>query len=334
MQSDSLKELSLLHEAVNQTSTDTEKQVKSVDLNLPLTIIAFLVNIGVVYYFKNLMIYWITTSYFFISIWSVFSAFKSLIPALRASGMEPLNEGYGKFGPKAMNYGYTWIFEVTVPLTKAIGLIFLITFVGLLLILMEKIQTPNSINVIYPLLVCTYYVLAMLFQGVATNFSRQGGFSKNYNFMTQIIKKKSIRIAIKVVTILFALIVVGIPVLALIFTFPLILPFSTDSYYLILVLFLQILLFFISGSFFSSLLVKKELNNSITNLSIISEEISNLKLNNDITEEKVEKLKEQYTSSKIYELKIEDFWVVHYYSLNMRKVYLSKLIESKDDTST
>lgn len=323
------KELTLLRDAITQTSEYTEKQLKGVDSNLPLTFITLLSSLGLTYYFKILAIYWIPTSFFLFSIWTIYSILKNSLPVLRKGKIEDLGKAYNKYGTRTMNYGYTWIFEAVVPLIKATGAIFFVTFVGLLLIAIGIIPTINTIHLVYPMIISLYFMLAVLLQGGAVQFSGEGGFYNSYVFLEPLIHRKGIKILFKAVSIIFNIVILCIPIVALIFTYPLLLPLNNESFYIVLVVFLQFVLLAISGSFFSALLVKKEFNNTITNLTIITDSINELILNKNITEEKVRELRQQYSSAKIYELKTTDFIVLNYYSLIMRKVYLETLIENK-----
>jgi len=330
MSANLLKDLSNLRDAITQTSAYTEKQLKSVDSNLPIAFITLLSSLGLAYYVKILAIYWIPTSFFLFSIWTIYCILKSSLPVMRKGKIEDLGKAYDKYGARTMNYGYTWIFEAVVPLIKATGVIFFVTFVGLILIATGVIATTNSIHIVYPTIVSLYPVSAILPQGSAVRFSREGGFHNSYVRLEPLMHRKGIKILFKAVSIIFNVVILCIPVLGLVFTFPLLLPLNNESFYIILVVFLQFVLLIVSGSFFSALLVKKELNNTITNLAIICDQISDLLLNKTVTKESVQKLKEQYNSAKIYELKVEDFKLLNYYSLIMRKGYLEKLIEGKN----
>ena len=323
------KELALLRDAATQTSEHTEKQLKSIDSNLPITLITLLANLGLTSYFKILAIYWIPTSFFLFSIWTIYSIFKNSLPVLRKGTIEDLGKAYDKYGSRTMNYGYKWIFEAALPLIKAIGVMFLVTFVGLLLIATGVIPTIDTIHLLYPMIISLCFILSVLPQGGAARFSGEGGFYNSYTSLEPIMHRKIVKIILKAISIIFPLLMIAIPLSALVLTIPLILPISNESLYVILVVFLQFLLIAVSGSFFSALSVKKELNNTITNLATITDQISGLLLTKTVTKEKIEKLKQQYNSAKIYDLKVVDFKLLNYYSLEMRKVYLEKLLEDK-----
>ena len=122
--------------------------------------------------------------------------------------------------------------------------------------------------------------------------------------MLPVMQIRGIKRIAKIVQLIIYLIILVIPISALVITLPLILPLGTSIFYMALVILMQFILLLISGSFFSALLVKRELGNTITNLTIISDQINDSRLNKSITEEKLKKklkkLKQQYSETKLY----------------------------------
>lgn len=325
---DRVLDLIPLRDAVAQRLANTQRQIDDVDLRLPVTIVTFLVSLGLAYYFQSIILCWVPVSFLIMSIWAIYGFFKNSLPVFNRTRIEDIGKEYDKWGKDAMNYGSEWLFKAVVPLSCATGVIFIITLLALLAVMLSIIEPVRTIHLIYPIAVSIYFVLPM-FQRIKAKQLNSNIYQSKV-WALPFIQKRGFKVAIKTLQLIVYLIVVIIPILALVMTLPLILPLGEKLLYIAVTILLQLMLLAISGSYFSALLVKRELANTITNLTIIADSINELILNKNITEKRVRYLREQYTASKIYELKTEDFIVLNYYFLIMRKDYLEKLIEGKN----
>ncbi|MGB8218477.1 MAG: hypothetical protein WCE94_14365 [Candidatus Methanoperedens sp.] len=318
MESQSLtKELEELREMVNQSSEHTQRQLQNIDSGLLVgSLISLILALGISFQLK-ILIYWIPASFilFFIGIlyW--------LLPrkdAFKKEAFEEVITAYQTFDKK-FYLVIDLAFKSMSPITTAIGLVYIVTLIALGLIVNNTITVSQPFNILIP------FISALLGISLPLIFERLIEKYVNKVFSELVKRKETVKpkewdIIVGVVNVVIILILVGLPIWAFSTTRPII----SDYIFLIIVLFLQFMFMAVSASYFSSLSVKKELNNTLTNFANLDYLINDFILSKNINEEKVKKLKELYLTAKQYDVLVDSLKFVNLYYISMNNVYFNR----------
>lgn len=327
MESQSLiKELEELREMVNQSSEHTQRQLQNIDSNLLIgTLISFILALGISFQLK-ILIYWIPASFLLLYLWAfygLFSTRKSFAP----ENVEEVIQFFQRIDENKLKLFVTWCLKMAAPIVTAVSLVYIISLIALL-------AAYKTINVGQPLYILFPFISALLcaflprFLDALTKYSEKGGFNETLKILATIKENGSSRRWHFTLGGLNLVFIIGYVVLALFL--PAASLFITrsiisDYTFLIIVLVLQLTFTIISSSYFSSVSVKKELTNTLTNFANLDYLLNDFILRKDINEDQVEKLKTKYLTAKQYDVLVDDsLKFVNFYFLSMNEVYLNR----------
>jgi hypothetical protein len=322
-----INELKELREMINQSSEHTQRQLQNIDSNLLIgSILSLILALGASFQLK-ILVYWVPASFLLMYLWALFS----LISTRKNFTPEKIDvtiKGYKEMDKSKLEFGFFWFLRNMSPLTKAVSIIYGITSIVLILIINKTININVGFPPFIPFISALLFLFLPFFLDNLTKFFERDIFSEfveKFNLLKEKAESKGLKIIniIKAVfLILYLPIVVLLPLWALLITYPLI----SDFLFLVLVLVLQSMVVVIFTSYFSTLLVKKELTNSITNFSDLNYQINDLLLNREeINKDIVQKLKKLYLTAKQYDVLVDDsFKFVNIYYLLMHRVYLKR----------
>lgn len=328
MPSKFLDELRELRNIVNQSSLHTERQLQSIDTTLLVkSLVAFILSLGLTFIFK-IMIYWLPASFLLMYLWALYS----LRSTMRGIKFEEVHEAYQKHGRRTFDYGYVWFFRNISPLIKALCIIYAVTLVVLVLIGTKTLDVEQQFSIVIPAISAFIFILPSFFLDNVIKFSAKGGFSESLNKFWSIERSKGLVILVILVIVLiflaYVIFILVLPGLSLWVIRSIYYPIGGDSFFVILILILQVIVLAMFASYFSSLSVKKELTNTLTNFANIDYQINSLIMSGVVKRQAVEELKNLYLAAKPYDLVVDDYFkFVNYYILAMHKVYLTKLKE-------
>jgi hypothetical protein len=228
-----------------------------------------------------------------------------------------------------MSYGYTWYFENSNSISNSVSILFVITLIGLILLKTRFLDNVGNINIVYPVIVSIFYILTLFQSSNWIAFSQKGGFYTNFVDMKSKFNLKTLHRLSQITTAILVLASTAIPLLAFLFIIPTMISLSNAIIYFLVSIILQLFMACIFMSFFSARAARKVLNNSLTSIKIIDDQINQAKLDHDFPNQKIIELKQQYYRTEQYDLRIVDFKVINYYYLSMRKLILEKLINDK-----
>ncbi len=226
-----------------------------------------------------------------------------------------------------INSVFTWGIKFISPIITAVSLVYIITLIALVLIVTKIITENQSFNILFLSILSLVGVLLPFFVNKFDEFAEGGKINEIFHGLADIKEKESPKgwhIFLKIIELgrlIIILRIIVLPLGAFLITYSLI----SDYLFLIIVLILQITLIIISGSYFSSLSVKKELTNTLTNFANLDYLINDFILRKDINEEQVKKTKELYLTAKQYDVLVNDsLKFVNFYFLSMNDVYLNR----------
>jgi hypothetical protein len=330
---DAIAELRELKEAVESASEHTKRQLESVDSSLlPKSVISIVISLGVSYLLE-IAIYWIPVSLLIMPVWGLFSI-KPILRPFQKKQIREAQEATQKLGDKMLNYGFAWLFTNSAPMVKALAIIYVGTFVVFIGVLAGIIPFEEEIPKAVALVTIVIYLLSPLSLPSIVHYSEKIGFGKHLETFFSMSSRSSLSIrrmllfGCLVITIVLFLVfmIFGLPIWSLWTVRNILLPFSSHSWWLILVFLLQLLTLAVFSSYFSSLSARRELTNTLTNLASIDHQISGLLLSKNISDESVLELKNLFFAAKLYELVVsDDFLLFPYYFLAMSKEHVRRV---------
>lgn len=333
MANDVIAELKELKEAVGSASEHTKRQLESIDSSLlAKSLFSIVISLGISFLLK-IALYWIPVSLLLMPLWGLF-CIKSMFRPFQKKQIKKAQEATQKLGDKQLNYGFSWLFENLGPMVKGLAMIYVGTFLVFIGVLVGIIPFEEELPKVVPLITITIYLISPLFLTNIINYSEKIGFSKDLETFFSMSGRSSQSIGKMILSGCISLIVVlvlgfmifGLPIWSLLIVRNIFLPFSTESWWLILVFLLQLVTLAVFSSYFSSLSARKELTNTLTNLASIDHQISGLLLGKNIKDESVLELKNLFFAAKRYELVISNYFLFFpYYFLAMSKEHLRQI---------
>lgn len=311
---------------VNQSSEHTQRQLQNIDSNLLIgSLISFIVALGISFQLK-ILIYWIPASFLLLYLWAFYGLFlirKTFTP----ENVEEIIQVFQKTDENKLKLVFTWVLKMAASIVIAISLVYIITLIALLASY-KTITVNQLLYILIPFISALLCAFLPLFLDALTKFSEKGGFNETFKTLATIKENASpkgwhftlggLKLVFVIVYVVLALF---LPAESLYITRSII----SDYTFLIIVLVLQFTFTIISSSYFSSLSVKKELTNALTNFADIDYQINDLILSKDVKEERIVKLKALYLAAKQYDVLVDDsLKFVNFYSLSMNSVYLNK----------
>lgn len=333
MANDAVTELRELREAVVSASEHTKRQLESVDSSLlAKSLFSIVISLGISFLLK-IAIYWIPVSLLMMPLWGLFSI-KPMLRPFQKKQMKKAQEAMQEIGDKQLNYGFAWLFGNLAPMVKGLAMIYVGTFLVFIGVLVGIIPFEEELPKAVPLVTITIYLLSPLSLTNIIGYSERIGFGKHLETFFSMSGRSSLSIGrmllfgcvIVTVVLLLGFMIFGLPIWSLWTVRNIFLPFSTESWWLILLLLLQLVTLAVSSSYFSSLSARKELTNTLTNLASIDYQISGLLLGKNIKDESVLELKSLFFAAKRYELVISDYFLFFpYYFLAMSKEHIRQV---------
>jgi hypothetical protein len=330
---DVIAELKELREAVVSASEHTKRQLESVDSSLlAKSLFAIAISLGISFLLK-IALYWIPVSLLVMPLWGLFSL-KTILRPFQKKQIRKAQEAKQKLGDKQLNYGFAWLFENIAPMVKGLSMIYVGAFLVFIGVLAGIIHFEEELPKVVPLVTISIYLLSPLSLPSIIGYSEKIGFGKNLETFFSMSDKNSLSIGrmllfggiTMTVVLLLAFMIFGLPIWSLLMVQNIFLPFSTESWLLILVFFFQLVTVAMFSSYFSSLSARKELTNTLTNLASIDYQISGLILDKNIKEEAVLELKNLFLTAKRYELVISNYLLFFpYYFLAMSKEHIRQV---------
>jgi hypothetical protein len=330
---DVITELKELREAVVSASEHTKQQLESVDSSLlAKSLFSIVISLGITFLLK-IALYWIPVSLLMMPLWGLFSI-KPMLGPFQKKQIKKAQEAKQKLSDKQLNYGFTWLFGNLEPMVKGLWMIYVGTFLVFILVLVGIIHFEEELPKVVPLVTISIYLLSPLFLTNIIGYSERIGFSKDLEAFFSMSDRSSLSIRRMLlfglititVMLLLVLMIFGLPIWSLWTVRNIFLPFSAESWLLILVFFFQLVTLAVFSSYFSSLSARKELTNTLTNLASIDYQISGLLLGKDIKGESVLELKNLFFAAKRYELVISNYLVFFpYYFLAMSKEHIRQV---------
>jgi hypothetical protein len=330
---DVITELKELREAVVSASEHTKRQLESVDSSLlAKSLFSIVISLGISFLLK-IAIYWIPVSLLMMPLWGLFSI-KSILRPFQKKQIKKTQEAAQKLGDKQLKYGFSWLFENIGPMVKGLAMIYVGTFLVFIGVLVGIIPFEEELPKVVPIITITIYLLSPLSLTNIIDYSGKIGFSKELETFSSISGRSSQSIGKMllfgvislIVVLLLGFMIFGLPIWSLLMVRNIFLPFSAESWWLILVFLLQLVTLAVFSSYFSSLSARKELTNTLTNLASIDRQISGLILGKNIKDESVLELKNLFFTAKQYELVISNYFLFFpYYFLAMSKEHLRQI---------
>jgi hypothetical protein len=330
---DVITELKGLREAVVSASEHTKRQLESVDSSLlAKSLFSIVISLGITFLLK-IALYWIPVSLLIMPLWGLFSI-KPMLRPFQKKQIKKAHEAKQKLGDKQLNYGFAWLFGNLEPMVKGLWMIYVGTFLVFIGVLVGIIPFEEEMPKVVPLVTISLYLLSPLFLTNIIGYSERIGFSKDLEAFFSMSDRSSLSIRkmllfgciIITIVLLLGFMIFGLPIWSLLTVRNIFLPFSTQSWLLILVFFFQLVTLAVFSSYFSSLSARRELTNTLTNLASIDYQISGLLLGKDTKDESVLELKNLFLAAKRYELVISNYLLFFpYYFLAMSKEHVRQV---------
>lgn len=222
-----------------------------------------------------------------------------------------------------------------VPILRAIGIIFFICFISLVMLAKGTIGTSSGISITIPIITSLFLILLPILWHVAlpkiekselkTAFSKIGEIGRFSLF------GMLFGIFFWILFTSFAVLV--LPIWSLVKLSPMY-EYNLSalgSWFIVLILVSVTALTLMN--YFSASMVRKEMTIALYNLSNILNRINNeVALNQTVNEELCNELESDYVKAKRYEISADDTLMVNFYSLALNKTYLSTLEQKQSET--
>lgn len=338
-----------LRSTVNESAQMISDQLQGVDSNLLGAFIAVLSS-AFISNALGIIEYWAPAS--FILMWTIManSFVRSYIPPLfkKRNGQQSvlensvvavsrLQELFKQFFSERNVFIFITRCKNLVPMLRAIGVIFFICFISLVMLAEGIIGTCSAISMTIPIVTSLFLIFLPIFwhltlsklekSDVKTALSKIGEVSRSFLF------RILLGIIIMILFTFFATLV--LPIWSLVKLFPMY-EYNLSalgSWFIVLVLVSVTALTLMN--YFSASMVKKEMTIALYNLSNIVNRINKVPLSQTITEKLYGELVSDYVKAKRYELSADDTLMVNFYSLVPNETYttyLSKIAQKQSKT--
>ena len=297
--------LTELKNITEQSSQLIGYQLQSIDSSLLGAFVSVIISAFISKTF-GLLIYWIPASFFLMWVILLFSLFKSYIPLMRK---RPRNEDTNKTQTVGLlsvrnMFLITTRFKNAAPHFKAIGIIFLVSFISLVMykigVIKEDATFPIIVPIISSLLFMSLPILNHMAIGKLEKMEGELDFTKIGCLALFII-------VVYAFAYIFALLV--LPIWSLVIMHPIYIYEPITLLAILVVIFLQVITALTFINYFSASSVRKELTIALFNLSKVLNRINDL-LNQTISDEIYHELKEDYLKAKRYEMSADDTLLV------------------------
>ena len=339
------KSITDLKNAVNDSAQMISSQLQGVESNL---LGAFIAVIATAFISNALGIieYWAPASFILMWIIMVNSFVRSYIPPLFRKRDRPertLRNGVSisQFLEELFSERNMFLFitrcKNLVPILRAIGIIFFICFISLVMLAKGTIGTSSGISITIPIITSLFLILLPILWHVAlpnlekselkTAFSKIGEIGRFSLF--------SMLFGIFFWILFTSFAVLVLPIWSLVKLSPMY-EYNLSalgSWFIVLILVSVTALTLMN--YFSASMVRKEVTIALYNLSNILNRINNeVALTQTVNEELYNELESDYVKAKRYEISADDTLMVNFYSLAPNKTYLSTLEQKQSETKS
>jgi len=319
------EELKNLKELVGGSAEYTKSQLQSIDSNLFIgSMFSLLVSFGISIFF-NLLIYWIPSSFFLMFIWG----FYSFISQIRKKNNTIIN--FQELNSKQKYFQSFTFFKNFFPLQYSISIIFAISLILLVLFSSNTIKTDIQFNMTIPII--SIFLIFIIFAFISRTINAL--HNKESSFFDVILDLKDIPSAIgckkACFILLFSLIFVFViflvlPIWSVICTYPIYGSSLSKAILMLIVIIIQFLMIIAFSCYFSSISLKSELTNTLTNFSIIDNLINEHLLKKNIDETAYKDLLKLFYQAKRFEFSVDNTFIfVNFYYLLINKVFYTNL---------
>jgi hypothetical protein len=316
-----------LRECVNQSSIHTKRQIDLVEKNVYIVgIISLIISLGASYYFEIIK-YWIPAGFLLLYFWT-FCSIRSSKKHFEKKTIDKGIEIYNKTNKEVIQHTIITQFKNIFSFINSITIIYILSFFIIIAFHMSWIEGQADFEILIPLFACLYYIPApYLFGKLLREFENKGyqKYLDNFIHFRKISpdnKISNFSIAIGLVITIYLFFAFILPIISFINTMPLI----ENWLLLFIIMIFQLILIFVFSNYFSTLMVKKELSDSITNFADINYLINESILNKKTERIELENLKRLYLSAKPYDyVYIVLFKFIPFYRLISNRTYLKYL---------
>ena len=333
----SIEELKELREMVNRSLNITNQQLQNIKEdnkfgNQISLILSIILALGISLKLK-ILVYWIPSSFLLMYLLGIIGIFL-MRNKYTPKNIEANLDNYKKTNKNMLNFIITWVFKFISPFMIAISIIYILTFIILLLIENNTLTTNEAFPIFFPIITSILFVPSFIYIDKLIKFFES---NKAHNYLNILVAMKEseetsnwyrfLNYLKLILLLIFMPLILILPLLALFLTYSII----ADFIFLIIILVFQLLIIIISASHFSSLSVKKELINTLRNYADINIQIDNLILHKEIKKEYVENLKNLYLTAKQYDVLVISLKFDNLYILFINQVFLSNILSISNE---
>lgn len=343
------KSITDLKNTVNESTQMISNQLQGVESNLLGAFIAVILS-AFVSNVLGIMEYWAPAAFILMWIIMANSFVRSYIPPLFkkrdrqewgienwVSAVSRLQELFKEFFSERNVFTFITRCKNLIPILRAIGIIFFICFISLVMLAKGIIGTCSAISMTIPIVTSLFLIFLPIFwhlallklekSDVKTAFSKIGEVGRSALF------RMILGIFFMILFAFFATLV--LPIWSLVKLFPMY-EYNLSalgSWFIVLVLVAVTALTLMN--YFSASMVKKEMTIALYNLSNILNRINKVPLSQTISERLYGELVSDYAKAKRYEISADDTLMVNFYRLvpnDTYTTYLSRIAQKQSRT--
>ena len=343
------KSITALKNNVNESAQIISSQLQGVDSNLLGAFIA-VISSAFISNALGIIEYWAPAS--FILMWVIManSFVRSYIPPLRkkrdrqewvlgnwAAAVSRLQELLKEFLSERNVFIFITRCKNLVPILRAIGIIFFICFISLVMLAKGTIGAYGAISLTLPIVTSLFLIFLPIFWHLALLKLEKGDVKTALSKIGEAGRSALFRMLLGIIFMIlftfFATLV--LPVWSLVKLLPMY-EYNLSalgSWFIVLVLVAVTALTLMN--YFSASMVKKEMTIALYNLSNILNRINKVPLSQTISEKLYGELVSDYAKAKRYEISADDTLMVNFYSLvpnETHTTYLSRIAQKQSRT--
>lgn len=338
------KSITDLKNTVNDSAQMISNQLQGVDFSLLGAFIA-VISSAFISNALGIIRYWVPAS--FILMWILlFNSFtKSYVPWFRKRDRQErivktevaISQSKGLFSERNM-FLLTTILKNGVPLFRAIGIIFFISFISLVIHVKEIVENGSSISITIPIITSLLFIsLPFLLHFVLLKLEKIDWKTASIKTGFSLWRIILLLVPFFFLALFLAVAILVLPIWSLVSLYP-IYEYNLSalgSLFIVLVLIAVTSVTFMN--YFSASMVKKEMTIALFNLSKILNRINEVALSQTVNEELnneefYDELVSDYIKAKRYEVSADDSLMVNFYSLVPNKTYLSTIDQKQSET--
>lgn len=301
---------------VDTSINNTNGEIGQIDTSVLIGIVSLIAVLGLLSWLQILQ-YWIPASFLLFFVWIVWSVINSQLHRKRNNKEVRMTQV--RIAPQL---ALLHIGKNLSPMTKAQGLIYVITAIAIVLFATNTLK-GNSFPILLPIITALLLVFpALIADKIANLFNNE-----NYSLTSKILNLKE-QSEPKPISKLAIIFIVLLPIIILAeailtyYAFWETYILAQNLIYLLIVTVLQLVLIISYSRYFGATSAKVALSNSISRYTKLGSKIDELLLEEDYTMEDYEKLKNSYFSAKPFDLYVDrSFIFIEFYTLQPNALY-------------